>query len=126
MNSRGAYDALLSSMSTDYDSRLAVDKWIKKYPSSASSLSSKQFAKALTKVLFSLEQPVVARELMSGLAPGVLTTEDIVKATKACPYNKTEIAIAMAPNASDPENKNVVLDQVYSYERPNISKMFTA
>lgn len=126
VNSRGAYDALLSSMSTDYDSRLAVDKWIKKYPSSASSLSSEQFAKALTKVLFSLEQPVVARELMSGLAPGVLTTEYIVKAMKACPYNKTEIAIVMAPNASDPENKNVVLDQVYSYERPNISKMFTA
>lgn len=126
VDSSVSYEVLLSSLSTEYDSRLAVDRWIKQYPSAAASLSSEHFAGALSKVLFSLEQPVVARELMSGLAPGVLTTEYIVKAMEACPYNKTEIAIAMAPNASDPENKDAVLDQIYSYERPNVTKMFRA
>ena len=124
VNVEAAYEELLSWISSEIDPRLAVDKWIKKYPSVAACLSADQFSGALTKVLFSMEQAAVARELMSGLAPGVLTTSYIVEAMEACPFNKADIAKAMAKNASDPQNKDVVLEQLYAYERDDVSKMF--
>ena len=56
-----AYSSLLTSMDAEYDSRAAVDKWIKEYPSAASSLTPGEFASVLKKVLLSVEQASVAR-----------------------------------------------------------------
>ena len=111
-------------MAIEYNSRLAVDKWIKQYPSAASSLSADEFAGVLNKVLFSMEQGAVARELVSGLGSGVLNTSYIVAAMEACPFSKPTLVTTMAPYVSDPENKEIVLSELYSYERGEAEKAF--
>ena len=75
-----AYNVLISSLKTEYDSRLAVDKWFKQYPSAASSLSADEFVGALKLTLLSLEQSAIARELVSSLGSGVLNTNYILAA----------------------------------------------
>lgn len=119
-----AYQELLASMDVEYDSRLAVDKWIKEYPSVAATLTSDEFASVLKKVLLSMEQGSVARELVSGLGDGVLTTNYIVAAMEACPFSKTTLVTIMAPYVVDPENKEIVLSKLYSYERKEVEKAF--
>ena len=111
-------------MKYNTDTRFVVNRWIKENPTSAASITSDEFAGVLTKVLFSLEQAAVARELTSGMGNGVLTTEYIMKAIDACPYSKVELVRVMAPYVSDPGNKGIVLEQLYSFERGEASKMF--
>jgi hypothetical protein len=120
-----AYNALTESMKLSYDARLAVDEWIKKYPIAAATLTAAEFAGVLKNVLFSLEQATIARELTSGMGSGVLSTEYILMSIEACPYSKLELVRAMAPYVSDPENKEIVLDELYSFERDEASKLFT-
>lgn len=120
-----AYNALTESMKLSYDARLAVDEWIKKYPIAAATLTAAEFAGVLKNVLFSLEQATIARELTSGMGSGVLSTEYILMSIEACPYSKLELVRAMAPYVSDPENKEIVLDELYSFERDKASKLFT-
>jgi hypothetical protein len=119
-----AFNELLSSMDTEYDSRLAVDKWIKQQPLAAASLTVDEFAIVLKKVLFSLDQPAVARELSSGLGSGKLTTKYILAAMEACPFSKSALATALAPYVSDPENKEDVLLKLTSYERMEAKNAF--
>ena len=119
-----AYSSLLASMDAEYDSRAAVDKWIKEYPSAASSLTPGEFAGVLKKVLLSMEQASVARELASGMASGSLLTDHIVASMQACPFTKMEIVRVLAPYVSDPERKEVVLSNMYSYERNEASMLF--
>jgi len=118
------YNELLSRMAIEYDSRLAVDKWIKEYPMVASSLTPDEFGGVLKKVTFSLEQAAVARELASGMKNGSLSVDHIVASTEACPFSKVEIIKVMAPHVSDPERKDIVLSGLYSYEKVEASKMF--
>lgn len=120
-----AYNKLLEDMKMEYDARLTVDKWIKQYPSVASSLTPGEFAGVLKQILFSLEQATIARELTSGFKNnGRLTTEHINAALEACPYSKMEIVRVMAPYVSDPENKATVLEQLYSFEKEEAAKFF--
>ena len=119
-----AYNGLIENMKYNTDTRFVVNRWIKENPTSAASITSDEFAGVLTKVLFSLEQAAVARELTSGMGNGVLTTEYIMKAIDACPYSKVELVRVMAPYVSDPGNKGIVLEQLYSFERGEASKMF--
>ena len=119
-----AHSALVKNMKFNTDTRLVVNKWIKEYPTATASLTSDGFAGVLKKVLFSLEQAAVARELTSGMGNGVLTTEYIMKSIDACPYSKVELVRVMAPYVSDSGNKGVVLEQLHSFERKEASKMF--
>jgi hypothetical protein len=119
-----AYSFLMSNMETEYDSSLAVGKWIKLYPSAASSLSADEFAGVLKKTLYSMEQGAVARKLVSGLGSGVLNTNYIVTAMKACQFSKPMLVGVMAPHVSDPENKEVVLAELYPYERKDLENTF--
>lgn len=120
-----AYRTLIATMESEFDSRLAVDRWIKEYPSAAATLTEDEFAGVLKKVLLSMEQGAVARELVSGIGSGVLTTQYIVAAMEACPFSKLMLVTTMAPYVSDPENKEVVLSQLYSYERNDAARAFT-
>lgn len=119
-----AYDTLVESMKFSYDARLAVDKWIKEYPTAAANLTAHEFAGVLKNVLFSLEQAAVARELTSGMGSGTLSTAYIMMSIEACPYSKLEVVRTMAPYVSDPENKGIVLEELFSYERDEASKIF--
>jgi hypothetical protein len=119
-----AYAVLLERMAVEYDTRLVVDKWIKEYPTAASNLTPQEFAGVLKKVLFSLEQPAVARELTNGMSKDVMTTKHITAAMEACPYSKLELVRVMAPYARDPENKEDVLSSLYSFERNDAAKLF--
>jgi hypothetical protein len=119
-----AYNALIEKMEFNTDTRLVVDRWIKEFPTAAASLSSDEFAGVLKKLMLSFEQAAVARELTSGMGNGALTTEYIMKSFDACPYSKDELVRVMAPYVSDPENKGIVLEQLYSFEREEASKMF--
>lgn len=121
---RKAYDLLLERMAMEYDARLTVDKWIKEYPKAASKLSADEFAGVLKKVLLSLEQAAVARELTNGMGKDALTTKHITAAMEACPYSKLDIVRVMAPYVRDPENKEDVLSSLYSFERSDASKLF--
>lgn len=119
-----AYNTLVESMQLSSDARLDVDKWSKEYPTAAATLTSHEFAGVLKNVLFSLEQAAVARELTSGMGSGTLSTAYIMMSIEACPYSKLDLVRTMAPYVSDPENKGIVLDELYSYERDEASKMF--
>lgn len=119
-----AYNILIEKMKTEYNSREAVDKWIKEYPSAAASLTPDEFAGALKNVQFSLGQPTVARELASGIGNGSLTTDHIIASIEACPFSKMEIVRVMAPFVSDPQNKDAVLEKLYSFEREEASNLF--
>mmetsp|Transcript_15934 Transcript_15934/g.23130 ORF Transcript_15934/g.23130 Transcript_15934/m.23130 type:complete len:243 (+) Transcript_15934:357-1085(+) len=119
-----AYNTLIKSMNFSTDIRPVVGRWIKENPTTAVSLTSDEFAEVLKKVLFSLEQATVARELMSGLGNKILTTEYIIKAFDTCPYSKIELVRVMGPYVSDPENKGLVLEQLHLFEREEASKMF--
>jgi hypothetical protein len=119
-----AYRSLLSSMDAEFDSRATVDKWIKKYPSAASSLTPDEFGGVLKKVLFSMEQASVARELASGMGHTHLSVDHVLASMTACQFSKMEIVRALAPYVSDPEKKEAVLSDLYSYERNEASKLF--
>ena len=120
-----AYQSLLASMDVEYDSRLAVDKWIKEYPSVAATLTSDEFAGVLKKVLLSMEQGSVARELVSGLGDGVLTTDYVVASMETCPFSKTMLVTTMAPYVVDPENKKNVLSKLCPNERKEAEEAFS-
>lgn len=117
-----AFNDLLSRMANDLDARLAVDQWIKDNPSAASELTPEEFATVLKKVLYSFDQTSVARELVVGR--GSVTVDHVVATMEACPFSKAELAKVMAPYVSDPENKDSILSQLYSFERGEVSKMF--
>jgi hypothetical protein len=119
-----AYNLLLERMAMEYDARITVDKWIKEYPTVASNLTPQEFAGVLKKVLFSLEQAAVARELTNGMSKDVFTTKHITAAMEACPYSKLDIVRVMAPYVRDPENKEDILSSLYSFERSDASKLF--
>ena len=77
-------------------------------------------------VLFSLEQVSVARELTSGMEIGNLITDHILASIESCPFSKVEIVRAMAPFVSDPQNKDTILSQLYSFEKEEVSQCFPA
>lgn len=121
-----AYNYLLESLKVEYDSRLAVERWIKNYPNVAAKLTPEEFAGILRKIIFSLEQASIARELTIGfhINNGNLTTKYINAALEACPYSKIDIVRVMAPYVEDPQNKEYVLAYLYSYEREEASNLF--
>ncbi len=118
-----AYNKLMEKVSNEYDTRLAVDAWIKEFPMAASNLTPDEVAGVLKKVIFSLEQAAVARELTYGIGQR-LTTAHADAAMQACPYSKLEVLRVMAPYCSDPENKEKLLDHLYEFERDEASKFF--
>ena len=118
-----AYNKLMEKISNEYDIRLAVDAWVKEFPMAAKNLTPEQVAGVLKKVIFSLEQAAVARELTCGIGQR-LTTAHIDAAMQACPYSKLEVLRVMAPYCSDPENKEKLLDHLYKFEREEASKYF--
>jgi hypothetical protein len=121
-----AYNNLLESLEVEYDSRLVVDRWIKNYPNVAAILTPDEFAGILRKIVFSLEQASIARELTIGfhINNGRLTTDHINAALEACPYSKMDIVRVMAPYVVDSQNKESVLVCLYSYEREEASNLF--
>jgi hypothetical protein len=125
-NVHDAYNELLDRLKAEYDSRLVVDQWIKKYPRVASKLTPEEVAGVLRNILFSLEQASIARELTIGFYKnhGQLTTDHVNAALEACPYSKMEIVRVMAPYVVDSHNKESVLVHLYSYEREEAANLF--
>lgn len=119
-----AYNDLIESISGGSDSRLVVDKWVKKNSTIASTLTPDEFGGVISKVRFSFEQPVVARELTFGML-NTLTTKHISAALKASPFSKMEIVRVMAPYVSDPENKDIVLNSLYTFEQEEAKTFFS-
>jgi len=117
-----AFNDLLSRMADELDARLAVDAWIKENPSATAELSPEEFAIILKKVLYSYDQASVARELVVGR--GSVTVDHVLATMEACPFSKADLAKTMAPYVSDPENKESILSQLYSFEKDDVSKMF--
>jgi len=80
----------------------------------------------LSKVTFSLDQASVAGEIAAGFERSEnMTCAHIVSAMRACKYSATDVAKAMAPHASDPQNKMAVLDMLdYSFEKDDVAKFF--
>lgn len=122
----GMVDALLESMDIELDKRLAVGQWIRDHPSQAQLLSPHDFGAILDKVTFSLDQPSVVGELLSAFEESnKLTCQHIVSAMDACQYQKSEVASMMAPYASDPNNKEMVLEKLdYSFDKNSVSAKF--
>ncbi len=118
-----AYNTLIDRMNNEYDSRLVVDRWIKEYPIAASQLTPDEFGGILKKVLMSMEQTTVARELVIGMNT-TLTTQHILSALQICQFSKLDILRVMAPYVVDPENKDQVLSELYSFERDEAVKYF--
>jgi hypothetical protein len=119
-------DTLLETMDTELDKRLAVGQWVRKHPVRAQLLSPNDFHSVLTKVTFSLDQASVVGELVAAFeGSNNLTCQHIVLTMTACPYQKTEVAILMAPYATDPHNKESVLQALdYSFDKNSVSGKF--
>mmetsp|Transcript_16451 Transcript_16451/g.25113 ORF Transcript_16451/g.25113 Transcript_16451/m.25113 type:complete len:123 (-) Transcript_16451:162-530(-) len=116
------------------DKRLTVGLWVKENHVSASTLTPLDIANILAKVTFSFEQGSVAKELAAGMnnaaaSSGLqdqkkLTCDHILAAVYACPYAKADVAKAMASFVADPENKDEVLETLYSFERTSVERYF--
>lgn len=121
-----AIDTLLETMDNEQDKRLAVGQWVRNHPVRAQLLSPDDFHSILTKVTFSLEQASVVGELVAAFeGSNNLTCQHIVLTMSACEYQKTEVASIMAPYASDPHNKESVLQELdYSFDKNSISGKF--
>jgi hypothetical protein len=119
-------DSLLKTMDMEFDKRLAVGTWVQNNPTKAQQLSPDQLYAILSKVTFSLDQPSVVNEIVVAFEGSTnLTCHHIVRSMYACPYKKTEVASIMAPPASDPQNKDMVLsDFDYSFDRDMVAEKF--
>jgi hypothetical protein len=119
-------DSLLKTMDMEFDKRLAVGTWVINNPTKVQQLSPDQLYVILSKVTFSLDQPSVVNELVAAFEGSTnLTCHHIVRSMQACPYQKTEIALIMAPYASDPQNKDTVLNDLdYSFDRDMVAEKF--
>lgn len=117
---------LLSSLENAYDKRKVVGEFVRDHPAQAAKLSPEEVAQILSKVTFSLDQASVAGEIAAGFErSGTMTCAHIVAAMRACEYSKTDVAKAMAPCASDPQNRSIVLDHLeYTFEKDDVAKYF--
>ena len=124
--SGGGISSLLSSLDDAYDKRRTVGEWIRDYPDGASKLTPDEVSNILSKVTFSLDQASVAGEIAAGFERSEnLKCAHIVSAMRTCKYSATDVAKAMAPYASDPQNKETVLDMLdYSFEKEDVAKFF--
>ena len=122
----GGISSLLSSLDDAYDKRKAVGEWIRDNPDGATKLTPDEVSSILSKVTFSLDQASVAGEIAAGFERSEnLKCAHIVSAMRTCKYSTTDVAKAMAPYASDPQNKEVVLDMLdYSFEKDDVAKFF--
>lgn len=122
----GGISSLLSSLDDAYDKRKAVGEWIRDHPYSASKLTPDEVSSILSKVTFSLDQASVAGEIAAAFERSEnLKCAHIVSAMRTCKYSATDVAKAMAPYASDPQNKEAVLDMLdYSFEKDDVAKFF--
>lgn len=122
----GGMSSLLTSLDDAYDKRKVVGEWIRDHPESASKLTPEEISSILLKVTFSLDQASVAGEIAAGFERSEnLTCAHIVSAMRTCKYSATEVAKAMAPYASDPQNKEAVLNMLdYSFEQDDVAKFF--
>ena len=115
----GTFEDLESTLKTSSDRRTAVGEWVKASPAAASRVSPSQVAAVLRGTLLSLEQGSVARELGAGLGAR-LTCSHVVAAVEACPFAKTDVAMAMAPYVSDKQNRSTFLDLLFSFDRDRV------
>jgi len=118
--------SLLNRMDDALDKRLAVGEWIRDHPSQAPHLTPEQVSQILTKVTFSLDQPVVAGEVAAGMeASHTLTCAHVAAAMRVCKYQATDVAKAMGSFVNDPQNKQQVLDEIeFSFECAGVDKVF--
>jgi hypothetical protein len=117
---------LLQRMDEELDKRMAVGNWIYSHPQQARHLSPDDFYAILSKVTFSLDQPPVVRELVAAFEGcDNLICQHIVSSMNACPYQKAEVAMIMAPFVSDSQNQNAVLCNIdYSLDKNLVTEKF--
>ena len=122
----GGISSLFLSLDDSYDKRKAVGEWVRDNPESALKLTPDDVSSILSKVTFSLDQASVAGEIAAGFErSGNLTCAHIASAMRTCKYSSSDVATAMAPFASDPQNKGAVLDLLdYSFEKDDVAKYF--
>uniref|UniRef100_A0A7S1XCE7 Arrestin C-terminal-like domain-containing protein n=1 Tax=Tetraselmis chuii TaxID=63592 RepID=A0A7S1XCE7_9CHLO len=115
----GGFAELLESLRSTLDRRTAVGGWVVSNPKAASLLSPEQMGVVLSDTPLSLEQPSVARELGLGLS-GRLTCAHVLAAVQACPFAKTNVALALAPMLADPHNREPLLQELFSFDRQRV------
>ena len=89
------------------------------HPLEAASLTPSDVGAVLSEVTFSLQQGAVAKELATGIGcsggipGGALTCEHVAAAIRASSsLQKEEVANCMAPYVNDPQNKDVVQNEM--------------
>lgn len=113
------FSNLEEALRASNDRRTTVGEWVNNSPTAASMLTPKQVATVLSGASLSLEQPSIARELSLGLT-GHLKCAHVRAALDACPFAKTDVALAMAPFVTDPDKRSEVLTMLVSFDRQRV------
>jgi hypothetical protein len=106
------------------DARSTVLDWARQHPGGGASVTPQDVGRVIQSVPMSLDQAVVALELARYLGRPHLTCAHIAAACAASAFFRAEVAGAMGPYAGDPGNREIVLAQLPSYDRENLSRAF--
>ncbi|GAX16457.1 hypothetical protein FisN_19Lh034 [Fistulifera solaris] len=119
-------DELLKEMDDSFDKQRTVGQWVRKYPAQAQNLSPNDLTRILDEVNFSLDKDAVVGELVVAFqGTGKLTCAHVVATMKSCSFQKADVAKLMVPHVKDPENKEVVLEQIdFLFEREEVLSRF--
>jgi hypothetical protein len=119
-------DGLLRAMEDSPDNRAIVHDWIQSHPGKANQLLPQHVAAIVSRVSFSLDRMEILKELVTAVnKQSALTCEHILAVMEVCPFEKAEVARLMAPSVNDPENKELVLNQIeWQLEREAVDRLF--
>ena len=103
----------------------AIAQWMNDNPSLAADFSPDDVVLALSAIYFSLDLPLAATEIASGVteAGGSITCDHVVKAVCSCSESvRLDIVRCMLPFLSDSVNEERILGLFSSFERELIDR----